>query len=217
MFLQMEGLYGVEFLRGSFEGTNGLGTALAEQKPILVHRDEHFRAQWGIFSCAVAPLFDHGGCLAGAVQHHVLPQRPPAAPRISSHWRSPWKPRAGSSGRSSAGVFATPGLRRCRAKSGSGLIAYDDDRRLVGACRSARSMLSLTDSLFKSGIVIVRCRPGSTIKPQAWRMARVDLHRTDGSPVGAGARGATRLARGTGTDSKGPSAAKFRQAEFDPH
>ena len=32
------------------------GTALAEQKPILVHRDEHFRAQWHMFSCAVTPL-----------------------------------------------------------------------------------------------------------------------------------------------------------------
>ena len=32
--------------RKPFEGTNGLGTALAEQRPILVHRDEHFREQW---------------------------------------------------------------------------------------------------------------------------------------------------------------------------
>ena len=26
----------------AYEGTNGVGTALAEQTPILVHRDEHF-------------------------------------------------------------------------------------------------------------------------------------------------------------------------------
>ncbi|MFX8657096.1 GAF domain-containing protein, partial [Acinetobacter baumannii] len=51
----------------SFEGTNGLGTALAEQKPILVHRDEHFREQWSIFACAVTPLFDQAGRLAGPV------------------------------------------------------------------------------------------------------------------------------------------------------
>ena len=37
------------------EGTNGVGTALAEQRPILVHRDDHFREQWSRFSCAVAP------------------------------------------------------------------------------------------------------------------------------------------------------------------
>jgi sigma-54 dependent transcriptional regulator, acetoin dehydrogenase operon transcriptional activator AcoR len=49
------------------EGTNGVGTALAEQRPILVHRDEHFREQWSIFTCGVAPLFDHVGKLAGAV------------------------------------------------------------------------------------------------------------------------------------------------------
>ena len=51
----------------AIEGTNGLGTALAEQRPILVHRDEHFREQWSMFTCAVAPLFDHAGRLAGAV------------------------------------------------------------------------------------------------------------------------------------------------------
>ena len=66
MFLQW-GVYTGSNFAEAFEGTNGLGTALAEQRPILVHRDEHFREQWGIFSCAVAPLFDHGGRLAGAV------------------------------------------------------------------------------------------------------------------------------------------------------
>ena len=66
MFLQW-GVYTGSNFAEAFEGTNGLGTALAEQRPILVHRDEHFRERWGIFSCAVAPLFDHGGRLAGAV------------------------------------------------------------------------------------------------------------------------------------------------------
>src|SRR5690606_1635970 len=51
----------------AIEGTNGLGTSLAEQRPTLVHRNEHFREQWAMFSCAVAPVFDHAGRLAGAV------------------------------------------------------------------------------------------------------------------------------------------------------
>ncbi|MBJ7403339.1 MAG: GAF domain-containing protein, partial [Bradyrhizobium sp.] len=66
MFLDWKIYTGSNFAE-TFEGTNGLGTALAEQKPILVHRDEHFRAQWHMFSCAVAPLFDQAGRLAGAI------------------------------------------------------------------------------------------------------------------------------------------------------
>src|SRR3569833_2810573 len=66
MFMDWKIYTGSNFAE-TFEGTNGLGTALAEQKPILVHRDEHFRAQWHMFSCAVAPLFDQAGRIAGAV------------------------------------------------------------------------------------------------------------------------------------------------------
>ena len=39
---------------------------------------------------------------------------------------------------------------------GSGLLAYDDDRRIVGACRSARALLGLTDGLIASGIDLSR-------------------------------------------------------------
>ncbi|MGY3105683.1 transcriptional regulator of acetoin/glycerol metabolism [Bradyrhizobium sp. LM6.9] len=124
----------------AFEGTNGLGTALAEQKPILVHRDEHFRAQWHMFSCAVAPLFDQAGRLAGAVNitscredlertaHQLALAVTMEATRrmegaiFRGHFRNAW-------------IATVPG------DGGSGLLAYDDDRRIVGACRSARALL----------------------------------------------------------------------------
>ena len=183
MFLQWKVYTGSNFSE-SFEGTNGLGTALAEQKPILVHRDEHFREQWGIFSCAVAPLFDHCGRLAGAVNitscrddlsraaHQLaLAVTMEATRRIE---RSIFRRRFRN-----AWIATVPG------EGGSGLIAYDDDRRLVGACRSARSMLALTDSLLESGLAlsdVVR------FDNQAAGMAdgRVDLHRADGSLLGQG-------------------------------
>ena len=183
MFLQWKVYTGSNFSE-SFEGTNGLGTALAEQKPILVHRDEHFREQWGIFSCAVAPLFDHGGRLAGAVNitscrddlsraaHQLaLAVTMEATRRIE---RSIFRRRFRN-----AWIATVPG------EGGSGLIAYDDDRRVVGACRSARLMLALTDGLLESGIAlsdVVR------FDNQAAGMAdgHVDLHRADGSPLGEG-------------------------------
>src|SRR5260370_9733685 len=40
------------------EGTNGIGTCIAEQRPVLVHRDQHFRTRHIGLSCAGAPIFD---------------------------------------------------------------------------------------------------------------------------------------------------------------
>jgi transcriptional regulator of acetoin/glycerol metabolism len=37
------------------EGTNGIGTCIAEQRPITVHRTQHFRARHNSLSCSVAP------------------------------------------------------------------------------------------------------------------------------------------------------------------
>jgi transcriptional regulator of acetoin/glycerol metabolism len=46
------------------EGTNGIGTCIAEQRPVLVHRDQHFRNRHIGLSCAGAPIFDPNGRLA---------------------------------------------------------------------------------------------------------------------------------------------------------
>ncbi|MCS3762272.1 sigma-54-dependent Fis family transcriptional regulator [Bradyrhizobium centrosematis] len=166
------------------EGTNGLGTCLAEQKPILVHRDEHFREQWGIFSCAVTPLFDQAGRIAGAVNitscrddlsraaHQLaLAVAMQATRRIEGaifreHFRNAW-------------IATVPG------DGGSGLVAYDDDRRVVGACRSARALLGLTDGLIASGIDLSRY---VKFDHHAVRGADdiVQLRRADGSPLGQG-------------------------------
>lgn len=162
------------------EGTNGLGTALAEQKPILVHRDEHFRAQWHMFSCAVAPLFDQAGRLAGAINitscredleraaHQLALAVTMEATRrmegaiFRDYFRNAW-------------IATVPG------DGGSGLLAYDDDRRIVGACRSARALLGLTDGLIASGIDLSRY-----IKLDHPRHAAeiVELRHADGRPLG---------------------------------
>ena len=58
----------------SCEGTNRVGTALAEERPILVHRDEHFRERYSIFTCgrgaAVRPLRPTGW----RREYYILPQ-----------------------------------------------------------------------------------------------------------------------------------------------
>lgn len=181
MFLDWKIYTGSNFAE-TCEGTNGLGTALAERKPILVHRDEHFRAQWHMFSCAVAPLFDQAGRLAGAVNitscredleraaHQLALAVTMEATRrmegaiFRDHFRNAW-------------IATVPG------DGGSGLLAYDDDRRIVGACRSARALLGLTDGLIASGIDLSRY-----IKLDHSHHADeiVELRRADGRPLGQG-------------------------------
>jgi len=183
MFLDWKIYTGSNFAE-TFEGTNGLGTALAEEKPILVHRDEHFRAQWHMFSCAVAPLFDQAGRLAGAVNitscredlertaHQLALAVTMQATRrmegaiFRAHFSNAW-------------IATVPG------DGGSGLIAYDDDRRVVGACRSARALLGLTDGMIASGIDVSRY---VRFDHQAVRGTDelVELRRADGSPLGQG-------------------------------
>ena len=130
------------------EGTNGLGTALAEQRPILVHRDEHFREQWAMFSCAVVPVFDHAGQLAGAVNitscrgdldraaHQMaLAVTTQAVRRIEESmfrcgFQHDW-------------IATLPG-------SGA-MIAFDEDQRVLGANNAARDSFGLSDAAIAAG------------------------------------------------------------------
>jgi hypothetical protein len=49
------------------EGTNGIGTCLAEQRALTVHRDQHFYARNTLLSCTSAPIYGHEGSLAAAL------------------------------------------------------------------------------------------------------------------------------------------------------
>ena len=49
------------------EGTNGIGTCIAEARRVIVHRDEHFHARNIAMSCMDAPIFGPEGQLIGAL------------------------------------------------------------------------------------------------------------------------------------------------------
>lgn len=48
-------------------GTNGIGTALADERPVLILRDQHFLSQNTGLSCTTAPIRDHTGRIAAAI------------------------------------------------------------------------------------------------------------------------------------------------------
>jgi transcriptional regulator of acetoin/glycerol metabolism len=49
------------------EGTNGIGTCLAEQRRLIIHRDEHFLARNTAMSCIDAPIHGSDGKVVGAL------------------------------------------------------------------------------------------------------------------------------------------------------
>ena len=49
------------------EGTNGIGTCISEQRPVLVHAGQHFRSRHTALSCAGAPIFDPSGNLVAVL------------------------------------------------------------------------------------------------------------------------------------------------------
>jgi transcriptional regulator of acetoin/glycerol metabolism len=56
----------------SRQGTNGMGTCLAENRPVIVHRDDHFRACLIGLSCTAAPIHDASGALVAALDVTTL-------------------------------------------------------------------------------------------------------------------------------------------------
>ncbi|HEY6640872.1 sigma-54-dependent Fis family transcriptional regulator [Povalibacter sp.] len=54
------------------EGTNGIGTCIAENRPVLVHRNEHFRTCHIGLSCSGFPIRDPAGSLVAVLDASTL-------------------------------------------------------------------------------------------------------------------------------------------------
>lgn len=132
------------------EGTNGIGTALAEQRALTIHRDQHFRSRNTALSCTVAPIFDHRGRLMAAIDVSsarsdltdgfvklIAMAVVDAARRVEAENFRLAFPKAR--------IVMAQGADFGNERSMSALIAVDEDDLVVGASRSARHLLGLTD------------------------------------------------------------------------
>ena len=133
------------------EGTNGIGTCITEQRPILVHRDQHFRTRHTGLTCAGAPIFDPSGRLVlvldassmTADKSHTLAL---AATRVAARgveerlfrecFRNMWTIAAALLDDSDEAL----------------LLAVDSDLRMVGADRLARSTFVLDDERLNGSV-----------------------------------------------------------------
>jgi len=130
------------------EGTNGIGTAIVEQRALTIHRGQHFRSRNTALSCTVAPIFDHRGRLMAAIDVSsarldltedfvklIAVAVVDAARRVEAENFRLAFPRARI-------VVAHGGDN---AFNGRALIAVDEDDLVIGASRTARQRLGLTD------------------------------------------------------------------------
>jgi transcriptional regulator of acetoin/glycerol metabolism len=138
----------------AIEGNNGIGTAIAEGRPMIVRRDEHFRRRHWAFTCVGMPVFDADATLvanlcltsqASALDDPALAlglmraaalsiEQRQFRMRFNSHWI----------------VLCAPPGERHRP----GLLAVDRDHQIVGADRYGRAMLRLKGEQIERGIDI---------------------------------------------------------------
>lgn len=141
------------------EGTNGVGTCLAEERPVTVHRDQHFRSRHTKLTCTVAPLFDAGGEIAGALdissfrpdpEGRVLPIAmaavQEAARRIEKAYFHEVFARCL--------ILALPEVADMETATSVPLLALDGDRRILGATRAARRILDLNSVTIDRGLTM---------------------------------------------------------------
>lgn len=129
------------------EGTNGIGTALAEHRPVTIHRDQHFHTRNTGLSCTTHPIHDHLGRLAGALD--VSSARADATAimlglisnAVGDAARAIETQAFRQAFADARIVLAGDGADRSAA-----LLAVDRDDLVIGATRAARLALKITDA-----------------------------------------------------------------------
>jgi transcriptional regulator of acetoin/glycerol metabolism len=136
------------------EGTNGIGTCLVEQRALTIHRDQHFFSRNTLLSCTTAPIYDHEGNLAAALDvsscradltegfvNLISVAVGDAARRIEAeNFRAAFP---------HARIMLAPAEDRIAGA----LIAVDRNDLVIGATRAARQVLGLTEESFAKPLV----------------------------------------------------------------
>jgi len=138
------------------EGTNGIGTCITEQRPVLVHCGQHYRSRHNKLTCAGAPIFDGQANLAGVLDVSAVSSEGPDRPQqlalaaTISAARAVEERLFRESFRHFWVVAALPSDEVIPAM----LLAVDDDQRIVGADRVARAAFSIDNGKMNSGVLL---------------------------------------------------------------
>jgi transcriptional regulator of acetoin/glycerol metabolism len=136
------------------EGTNGVGTCIAEQRPVLVHQTQHFRMRHASLSCSGAPIFDPAGQLAAVLELSCID------PRTSARSHGLTLPLVSASARTIEEQLFRQRFLRHRVitiappdeDASALLLAIDADHRIVGANRCARAEWGISEERLLAGL-----------------------------------------------------------------
>lgn len=127
------------------EGTNGIGTCLAEGRQVTIHRDEHFYSRNTGLSCMDAPIWGPDGRLIAALDVSS------ARTDHTERWNGLIAAQVAQSARQIEAAFFRASFPGARIVSASAegpednalLIAVDKDDLAIGANRAARRAFGL--------------------------------------------------------------------------
>jgi transcriptional regulator of acetoin/glycerol metabolism len=139
----------------AIEGTNGIGTCIAEERPVTVHRGQHYRSRHISLSCSGAPIFDVDGKLMAVLDVSAIdPEQSERAHALTGALTV-------ASARAIEERFFREQFRRewivaaeppDEGATTGMLLAVDDNQRVVGANRTARTSLLLDDRTLQTGV-----------------------------------------------------------------
>ncbi len=138
----------------AIEGTNGIGTCIVEERPITVHRGQHFRSRHIDLSCSAAPVFDVDGTLMAVLDVSAID------PQLSERAHALTGALTATAARAIAGRLFRERFRRewivavspIEDHEPGMLLAVDGYQRIVGANRAARTSLLLDDQRLRTGV-----------------------------------------------------------------
>ncbi|TLP46166.1 sigma-54-dependent Fis family transcriptional regulator [Cohaesibacter sp. CAU 1516] len=132
------------------EGTNGIGTAIAEKKSLTVYRDQHFHSRHAGLTCIGAPVFDVEGDVLALFDVSSIGRKDD--PDLLAHTRALLEMSARlMSRRNFQDHFADQWIMRFHHDADrvglleEGLIALDYNGRIVGLDEQAKLHLSVSD------------------------------------------------------------------------
>ena len=136
------------------EGTNGIGTCIVEERPITVHRSQHFRSRHMNLSCSGAPVFSIDGRLTAVLDVSAID------PDLSERAHALTSALTIRSARAIEERFFREQFRRewivavSPPEGGARgmLLAIDGNQHIVGANRVARKSLLLDDRGLRTGV-----------------------------------------------------------------
>ena len=136
------------------EGTNGIGTCTTEERPLTVHRSQHFRSRHIGLSCSGAPIFGVDGQLIAVLDVSTFD------PELSERAHALTGPLTVTAARAMEERSFRERFRREWIVATSAhttgvptmLLAVDSDQRIVGANRAARISLLLDDCRLLTGV-----------------------------------------------------------------